>query len=89
VAIASKQAFFSAVVSLASWRDAAFACLASNVICSVKVMQEEGKPKSQTEKCEVSRFPEANSPALLLMAGFLHGNFYKVVAKKGLAGYRF
>jgi hypothetical protein len=52
-------------------------------------MQEEGKPKSQTEKCEVSRFPGANSPALLLMAGFLHGNFYKVVAKKGLAGYRF
>jgi hypothetical protein len=51
-------------------------------------MQEEGKPKSQTEKCEVSRFPEANSHALLLMAGFLHGNFYKVVAKKGRAWFQ-
>ena len=37
-AIASRQAFFSAVVSLASSRDAALACLASCVICSVNVI---------------------------------------------------
>ena len=43
-----------AVVSLASSRDAALACLANCVICSVKVMREEGKPKSQSEKREVS-----------------------------------
>ena len=38
---------------LASSRDAALACLASRVICSVKVMQGKGKPKSRTGKCEV------------------------------------
>jgi hypothetical protein len=46
-------------------------------------MQGEGKPKSQTEKCEVAGFLDANSPGGHLMAGFFHGNFYKVVAKKG------
>ena len=67
--MASRQAFFSAVVSFASSRDAALACLASCVICSVKVMRREGKPKSQTGKCEVScifqrprRFHLTNSP---------------------------
>ena len=38
----------------ASSRDAALACPASRVICSFKVMWLEGKPKSQSEKCEVS-----------------------------------
>jgi len=37
-AIASRQSFFSRVESFASWRDAALACLASCVICSVKFM---------------------------------------------------
>jgi hypothetical protein len=53
-AIASKHEFFSAVVSWASSRDATLACRASRVICSFKVMGQEGKPKSQSEKCEVS-----------------------------------
>jgi hypothetical protein len=53
-AIASKHEFFSAVVSWASSRDATLACLASRVICSFKVMWKEGKPKSQSEKGEVS-----------------------------------
>ena len=38
-AIASRQSFFSAVVSRASSRDAALACLANSVICSVNVMR--------------------------------------------------
>jgi hypothetical protein len=41
-------------VSWASSRDATLACLASRVICSLKFMGQEGKPKSQSEKCEVS-----------------------------------
>ena len=53
-AIASRHEFFPAVVSWASSRDATLACRASRVICSFKVMQKEGKPKSQSEKCEVS-----------------------------------
>jgi hypothetical protein len=63
-AIASKHEFFSAVVSWASSRDATLACLASRVICSFKVMWQEGKPKSQSEKCEVSSV--AHSGALPL-----------------------
>ena len=39
VAIASRQAFFSAVVSFASSRDAALACRASRVICSDKFLR--------------------------------------------------
>jgi hypothetical protein len=42
-------------VSWASSRDAALACRASRVICSFKFIRQEGKPKSQSEKCEVSR----------------------------------
>ena len=53
-AIASRHEFFPAVVSWASSRDATLACRASCVICSFKVMWKEGKPKSQSEKCEVS-----------------------------------
>jgi hypothetical protein len=52
--MASRHEFFSAVVSWASSRDAILACRASRVICSFKVMWQEGKPKSQSEKCEVS-----------------------------------
>ena len=36
-AMASRQAFFSAVVNLASSREARLAFLANSVICSVKV----------------------------------------------------
>ena len=39
-AMASKHSFFSRVVSFASSRDAALACLASCVICSVRFMAE-------------------------------------------------
>ena len=83
LAIASKQAFFSAVVSLASSRDATLACRASRVICSVKVMPGEGKPKSQTEKCEVSGFLDAGSLDDLPTAIFLMAIFTNLLPKKG------
>jgi hypothetical protein len=39
-AIASRQAFFSALASVANSRDAALACLANWPICSLKVMPQ-------------------------------------------------
>jgi hypothetical protein len=45
-------------------------------------MQEEGKPKSQTEKCEVFGFWTAKPSGGPSNGLFFHGNFYKQVGKK-------
>ena len=49
-AIASRQTFFSALVSLANSRDAALACLASWLICSPKVMASNLRQKSRLKR---------------------------------------
>jgi hypothetical protein len=46
-------------------------------------MQGEGKPKSQTEKCEVSSFPGAGALDGLLMACFFMAIFTNWLPKKG------
>ena len=88
-AIASRQAFFSAVVSFASSRDAILACRASCVICSVKVMQEEGKPKKRTEKREFSAFPDAGPPGNFRPVAFFMAIFTNWLAKNGEPVLRF
>ncbi len=54
-AIARRQRFFSSVVSLASSRDAALACLASAVICSVNVMRRNLRERRKQAKVRSSR----------------------------------
>jgi hypothetical protein len=46
-------------------------------------MQVEGKPKSQTEKCEVSGFPGARVLDGRPVAAFFMAIFTKWLAKKG------
>ncbi len=49
-AIATRQAFFSALLSFASSRDAPLACLASCLICSLKVMAANLRQNSCLKK---------------------------------------
>jgi hypothetical protein len=57
--------------------------LASRVICSVKVIRGEGKPKSRTEKCEVFGFPATGLLGGLSVATFFMAIFTKWLPKKG------
>jgi hypothetical protein len=49
------------------------------------------KKVSQKAELKSAKFPDISTRAARRPLGsrFFHGNFYKVVAKKGLAGYRF
>jgi hypothetical protein len=57
-------------------------------MCSVKVMPEEGKPKSQTEKREVSPLAAIWGKGLTVFIIPVLGNFYKQIGKKGRACFR-
>jgi hypothetical protein len=71
------MAFFSAVVSLASSRDAALACFANCVICSVKVMWEKVSQKTELKS---AKFLPASGGCI----GWpdTGGNFYEELGKK-------
>jgi xanthine dehydrogenase molybdopterin-binding subunit B len=46
-------------------------------------MQEEGKPKSRTEKCEVTGFRGVGAPNGILAAISFMAKFAKLLPKKG------